>query len=372
VDCTDVRRRMYEQGDDPMDRRLREEMETHLSRCAPCAREWEDLRKNFETLGSLPTIPAPPGFLRAVREQIGKPSRAGRVKEWWTKPWKIGMPRELAGLVAASLLVVLLYHGYQRIPAVPGKPEVGAGSLAPSPVPLQAPTAPPPSSVLSLPEKKELPGDVQGMKGAPETEVLRLNVVLRVAGPSKKPDSPALAPAEAVGRADLAGEAPASGSGKTFAFREKAARKAPAPGASRQRPGAPTPVPEAALEAKSAPGKGPSKDRIEDAVAGPPAEAQSGPSEPGPNRAGLPSRDGEDPAARIEEWVLDAGGRVIEAGSRESGKNGRIIRAEVPVENYLFLVNNLSRLGDLDPPPVHPARGKDRETVLVVIQLLFP
>jgi len=363
---------MYEQGDDPVDPRLREEMQAHLSRCAPCAREWEDLRKNLDALGSLPTIPAPPGFLRAVREQIGKPSRAGRFREWWTKPWRVGMPRELAGLVAASLLVVLLYHGHQRIPVVPGKPDADAVAPAPSAVPLQAPTAPPPPSVLPVPEKKELPGEVQEMKGSPEAEVLRLSVVLRIAGPSEKPDSPALTPAERVGRADLAGETPASESRRTFAFREKAARKAPAPGASRQRPGAPVAVPEAALEAKSAPGKGPSKDGVGNAAAGPPAGAPSVSSDSGSNRAGLPFRDGEDPAARIEGWVREAGGRVIEADFRESGKNGPIIRAELPAENYLLLVNNLSRLGDLDPAPPPPTSGKDRKTVLVVIQLLFP
>ena len=133
--CSQVTDLLSEYVDDALDPSTRAHVEEHLAHCRTCTAELASLRTYLEAMGSLPQVQAPADFLASVHERLEQPGLFKRLLTWLFFPWKVKLPFEAAGLVAASLLVVLLYRGTD-----PEKAQLAPVSPAPS---LQAPAAPP-------------------------------------------------------------------------------------------------------------------------------------------------------------------------------------------------------------------------------------
>lgn len=90
-----------------------------------------------------------------------------------------------------------------------------------------------------------------------------------------------------------------------------------------------------------------------------------------PNQAGSLQKR-EEPVVQVKQWILEAGGTLLEPDSGVPGGEEEIIRALIPVENYSSLLENLSRLGKLQPPGIDPTSWKGRKILPVGIQIVFP
>ncbi len=123
-------------------------MEEHLADCRTCAAELASLRTYLEAMDSLPQVQAPAGFLTSVHERLEQPGLLKRLLTWVFLPLKVKLPFEAAGLVAASVLVVLLYRGI-------GPEKAQFASVSPAPT-SQVPAAPAPdSSAASHPSSEK-------------------------------------------------------------------------------------------------------------------------------------------------------------------------------------------------------------------------
>lgn len=148
--------------DDALDLQTKKLVEEHLARCEECARESEALRNYLAVLSSLEKVQAPADFLEKVRERIGKPSAFRRFVQKWFYPLHVKIPMELAGVVATTLLVILLYHGEEQKEALRRAPVTAE---APSLGKLQ-------EKSLPLAAKKDLPAaeaDLKESEAVPPT-----------------------------------------------------------------------------------------------------------------------------------------------------------------------------------------------------------
>ena len=143
-------------------------VEEHLADCPTCAAELASLRTYLEAMDSLPQVQAPAGFLTSVHERLEQPGLLKRLLTWVFLPLKVKLPFEAAGLVAASVLVVLLYRGTSpekaqftsvspaptsQVPAAPA-PVPSAASRPSSEKPVEVPR-PPAASRLAVEEPKK-------------------------------------------------------------------------------------------------------------------------------------------------------------------------------------------------------------------------
>ena len=136
--CSQITDLLSEYVDDALDPSTRAHVEEHLADCRTCAAELASLRTYLEAMDSLPQVQAPAGFLTSVHERLEQPGLFKRLLTWLFFPLKVKLPFEAAGLVAASLLVVLLYRGTD-----PEKAQFASVSPAPT---SQVPAAPAPDS----------------------------------------------------------------------------------------------------------------------------------------------------------------------------------------------------------------------------------
>ena len=133
-------------------------------RCPTCAAELASLRTYLEAMDSLPRVQAPVDFLASVHERLDQPGFFRRLLSRLFFPMKVKLPFEVAGLVAASLLVVLLYRGTE-----PEKAQFTAVSQAPT---LQAPSAP--GTRAPLPSASPRPSIEEPLEGSRPTAAPRI------------------------------------------------------------------------------------------------------------------------------------------------------------------------------------------------------
>ncbi|MEA3409498.1 MAG: zf-HC2 domain-containing protein, partial [Candidatus Eisenbacteria bacterium] len=86
MNCAANRRLMNERLDGSITSRDERALETHLSACSSCRREWEMLAAVDRVLSDAPLERAPAGFERSVIAEIARGARVGRLIE------SIGIP----------------------------------------------------------------------------------------------------------------------------------------------------------------------------------------------------------------------------------------------------------------------------------------
>jgi hypothetical protein len=84
------------------------------------ASECRGLEKYFKTLGSLPELKAPVGFAHKVMRRIDEKQEKKSFASVLFRPFHIKLPIETAGVLVTAVLLIILYHPFERMkePAV--------------------------------------------------------------------------------------------------------------------------------------------------------------------------------------------------------------------------------------------------------------
>jgi hypothetical protein len=353
VDCSATRELLSQYADDVLDPRTRKEVDEHLAGCTPCTVELEELRNYIKSLASLQKATAPPGFLDNLHARLEQPSRLRRVLVGLFLPWRIKLPLELTGVVAAALLVFIIHQGVHR----EQKP---ASTLAP--LVTQAPPAPAPSAapdyraggketagVARVQDRNEQEAKAKGAgyeangekvtaKSEPATEQdsARINEDLARARAGRAVVEP-----EALQLTLLLKPEPARQERQTVprdgtAARDSMARADKPDGESATRQPAATPSAEQ-----------PAEDHL--LRSKPPAR---------PDRDGPAPGEPASPVTAIRVYLKEAQGTLLSVRYQEGTQSPESLLAEVPAHGYSRFVEKLRQLGELEGIPQTPPSGE--------------
>lgn len=404
MDCRQATELLSAYVDDALDPVTKAEVEEHLAGCPTCATELASLRTYLEAMSSLSPVRAPADFLTSVHERLEQPGWFKRLMAWLFFPVKTKLPFEMAGLVAASLLVVLLYHG-----TGPEKAQITPVSPPPS---YQAPAAPAPSTPTSpaaIPATPARPSAERSMEASRPPAGPRLGVE-----ESKKDDIRTL-PSGPPPQSAQTGPAEDSAKAAPVPLRERAEPphasrlaphpQAPAPAPSQER--SKTPVIEPLSATPSVTASAAASTPVELVLRlRPPADLPAAPrdvsreqplagasstttaphaQEPALTRkaAPAPMRAAEkaestapaSPAttlARIKELVEQAKGSIVSVEHEQTPSSLQVVAAQVPARNLPAFLKELRRLGQLEEPDVPPKLANRDAMIQLRIRLMPP
>lgn len=360
--CSHVTELLSEYVDDVLDPSTRAGVEKHLADCRNCTAALASLRTYLEAMGSLPQVQAPSDFLTSVHERLEQSGCFRRLMYRLFFPLKVKLPFEVAGLVAASLLVVLLYRGTE-----PEKAQYAPVSPVPSlqaPAAQVSPTYPTPAVPAQVPSAASRPSPEESREDSRSPAAARPGVEER-----EKDQAPPVSPGSP---SPLGQTIPAAEAVKTLpaptALQDRS--KSPAhPPLSAESPAAvplsepkplelvlhlppPATVPQArgqALARKSAPALLRETVRTEPQVPALPASTLS----------------------QIKELVEQARGSVLSVDSEQPTPSAQVVTAQVPARNYPEFVKELRRLGQLEEPAVK-SKSPSRDGLLQLHIRLVP
>jgi hypothetical protein len=147
VTCHDAREQLSALLDDALPVPDRQALEAHLSVCAECRRELEQLQTTMALLGRLPPVHAPAGFVDRVMAEAYRPSQPRRLLDALFRPLRVKLPIEAA---AVLLVGVSALYVYQRAPEVQ---RLARQETRESPPP--STVTPPPAAVPPAPEVQQ-------------------------------------------------------------------------------------------------------------------------------------------------------------------------------------------------------------------------
>lgn len=329
--CSQVTELLSEYVDDALDAPTKARLDEHLAHCPTCTAELASLRSYLGAMASLPRVQAPADFLAGVHERLEPPGVISKLANWLFFPLKLKLPFEVAGLVAASFLVVLLYRGTE--------PE--RASFTQAPPPPSAPAAPAPAPPVS-----SGPATGARMEATPTP-------------PEARPQVQAQAPERGKGE----GQPPRAVTADITKPKERtipaAKPQLEAVPASQQplelvlRLPSSTPQPLAsALDFKQQAAAGGSTTPPLDRAQDPPLSRRMAPA---PTRS---AGDAEQPAAvdpatafsRIKVLVEQAGGSVLSVAPEKDASFPQVVAVRLPAPNYSAFLNELRHLGRVEQP----------------------
>lgn len=317
MNCSQVTELLTEYADNRLDPATRIDLEQHLAHCQACSAEWAALRAYFDAMDSLPRVRAPADFLTSVHARLEQPGWFKRLMSWLFIPMKLKLPFEAAGLIAASLLVVLLYRGTepeksQLAPIPPAPPlQVPTASAPPR---ATAPTSPEQSSPASHPLSASRPAPLAPPHAIPKPVELVLQM---------KPVADRVATVPSVQMPQL----------------PTARTPTTAPQAEQQ-----------VLARKVAPVPSPALGRTE----------STGPSSPAAT------------LSRIKELVEKLDGAILPVNDGSNTQLPQVVTAEIPARSYDSLVAELDHLGRLEKPAAKPQVPDQAGLIQLQIRLVPP
>lgn len=329
MNCSQVTELLTEYADNRLDPATRIDLEQHLAHCQACAAEWASLRAYFEAMDSLPRVRAPADFLANVHARLEQPGWFKRLLSWLFIPMKLKLPFEAAGLIAASLLVVLLYRGTE--------PEKSQLTPIPPAPPFQAPAAstPPlstaPASPAPLPPT---PSHSSPEQSSPASHPLSASRPVPHAPPRAIPE-----PVELVLHLNPAADRLTA---------TPSAQRTQLPTAT-----APTAAPQAEEQVsarKVAPVPPPATGRTEST--GPSSSAAT--------------------FSRIKELVEKLDGAILPVNDGSDTQLPQVVTAEIPARRYDSLVAELDHLGRLEKPAAGPQVPDQAGLIQLQIRLVPP
>jgi hypothetical protein len=348
VHCSQVTELLSEYVDDVLDPSTRAHVEEHLVQCRTCSAELASLRTYLEAMESLPRVQAPVDFLESVHERIEQPGFFRRLLSRLFFPIKVKLPFEVAGLVAASLLVVLLYRGTE-----PEKAHFTAVS--------QAPPAPPAASRLAVeePKKHEAPPASPG-HSSPSAQALLGEEPRKDEAPNISLNETAKPPVQK----PLSAKPQARFSHVSPKPVELVLRLTP--------PADLQALPETASREQAPAGASPT-------TAAPQAQdrALSRKTAPAPMRAAEKAEQTA-PAStaatlsRIRKLLHEVKGSVLSVDYEKDTHMPRVVFAQLPAQSYPTLLNELRRLGQLEEPAVKPKLTNQDALIQLQIRLVPP
>ena len=111
--CEEIKERLSEYVDDLLDEESKVKVEEHLLTCHGCRQELSSLKALVHELGSLKPVEPPRDFLEQIHERLEQPSRLSKILRFLFVPKGIKIPFQVAGALAAAVLVASLFYVQQ-------------------------------------------------------------------------------------------------------------------------------------------------------------------------------------------------------------------------------------------------------------------
>lgn len=354
-----------------LDDETRRALEEHLGACQSCAEDLRVLRSCISALGSLDRIEAPANFLEKVHERIAlreQTSWLEWIKEKFFFPLlHVKLPLEMAGLAAAALLVVFIYHGAQQktlpsyapfraeAPTEGGKSDPKSKAQSHEELALK--------SVPPAPARKAAPGTSAPKQSSTQIEE-PLQLVLLIG--QAKGSSMAFAEKDERTKAI---DQPTGALDKASRSESKQEERSSKPLLGQEvSPAAPSVAGSGTNSSgmKANGGASPTKEAAKDLRA-----KRAKPAEPGPKAHSSPQdREAMDPLnalAEIRGFVQSAGGVVELIKYNEITSQPESLTVHIPARSFPQLLDRLHRMGRLRDPAQTLPQGA--EIILVQITL---
>jgi Putative zinc-finger len=127
MNCEEIKDLLSEYLDGELDQRERKLVEEHLENCPGCAEELDGLKDCLKNLGSLKNVEPPPDFLSQVHTRLEYQSAFKTAIKKIIFPIRFKIPLEVAGLAAAAVLIVYLLNISPEKQSVPPLQMTGSG-----------------------------------------------------------------------------------------------------------------------------------------------------------------------------------------------------------------------------------------------------
>ncbi|MGV8074536.1 MAG: zf-HC2 domain-containing protein [Syntrophobacteraceae bacterium] len=347
MDCSLVTELLSEYVDDVLDPSIKAHVEEHLAHCRTCTDELVCIRTYLHAMESLPGVPAPVDFLESLQERLEQPGLFKRLLTRLFYPMKLKIPFEVAGVVAASLLVVLLYRGVE-----PEKAQFSSSPPAPATSDMSAREA-------EKPKKDETPSVSTESPSGPEQTVLT-EKLMKAVPPLASRQEAAKTPAEG----HLSTKPPERYSDVSQKPVELVLRLAPS---------ADQPTPQEKVMREQAP------EGASFSAAAPQTrdKALAGKAAPAPMSAERKAEQTTQPnpattLSRIKDLAERAGGSILSVDYEKETQLPQVVSAQLPAAKYPSFLNELRSLGRLEEPDVGgDYRNKDA-LIRLRIQLVPP
>ena len=108
MNCQHCRERLHDYLDETLEAAERAQVSAHVTACAGCRRELEELRKVAVFVGSLDELPVPHGFLQDVRQRIDRPTVWERLRGLLLRPrpsMSVAIPVIIVAFVAVFYIM---------------------------------------------------------------------------------------------------------------------------------------------------------------------------------------------------------------------------------------------------------------------------
>ncbi len=298
MECSQVRVILFENTDTEIPVEFREGVEAHLAVCRPCAMQFEALREQSYTLGTLPKVEAPRDFLEQVRSRVEKPSIISRLKQGLSVLFAGKYFLQLAGAAATAVVViaasqVILREGGHKMLLAPAPPSVNAPQSVEAPPSFKATPASPLKNGEDL-NRAALPVAVPHRPAGVETQSVVLTVKSHWAAPRGKTRG---------GSFKVEGFSPSS-AGTTGTH---------------------------ALDARK-----------------PKLDASKGASRSAKMSEGSPTPDAQEISSDVIQLIKRANGKVLSAGPSRDANQPESLLAEMPATGYPSFLDQLRQLGEVE------------------------
>ncbi len=113
--CAGIKQLLSEYVDGVLDADTKAQIEEHISSCADCQQELQELKALVEDLGSLKYAKAPDDFLDRLHERIEPRFSLGKIMKTLFVPMRIKIPIQLVTVTATAVLVFSIINLQQPV-----------------------------------------------------------------------------------------------------------------------------------------------------------------------------------------------------------------------------------------------------------------
>lgn len=122
MDCRQAKDLLSAYMDNILDAPVRESLERHLSQCAGCREELEEIREMVKHVGFLKSLETPPDFLGSLHERIRTEKAGSKLKKtarFLFFPLQVKIPLEIVGFAAVAVIIFSVYQVMEPEKLVP-------------------------------------------------------------------------------------------------------------------------------------------------------------------------------------------------------------------------------------------------------------
>ena len=352
MECAEIKKHLSEYIDGQLDAETEASVKRHLASCKVCTADLASMRVLVDELGDLDPVVAPANFMDQLHRRIEAPSGFSKFARALFIPFKIKIPMEFAGAVAAAVLVFIVLNVQEPKDAVRHRPmalkqEEPTREIAPtSPAPHRSAT--PKHAKLarkSAPAAPKPPAMLKASKTLPAVEDHKEDKAV--------PPPIALALVIRTDRPRLRASAPSASSEPIESLPAETKREKGVTVAGQAHPKVSAEVPNAVDEEK--------EDPVPFGVSDRSYKDRPLPSSAYPTTL----------FPRVRDLVTLNHGRVLWVEYEKNTRTPRSILVDIPADRIGIFSNSLKAWGDLKTPLPTPSEDTG-EMVQVLIRFLYP